>query len=94
MLHENSIVEIGNSIVFTNPLALNEMFELLNKVIDNMAKDLSVITGISKEEILHDYQRINDYDPIKEVLKKKGKWNKEMDKSLVVSIMEEKSRSR
>lgn len=90
MLHENSIMEIGNSIVFMNPFALTEAYELLNKMINNMAEDLSVITGISKEEIIYDYRNISDYDPIREVLKQKGKWNEEMDKSLALIVMEKK----
>lgn len=90
MLHENSIMEIDGCTVFLNRFALTETYELLCKIIEHMAEDLSCVTGATKEEILEDYRYINDFSPIREIMKKEGKWDEEMDKSLALAIMEKK----
>lgn len=55
-----------------------------------MLEDLSCVTGISKEEIFEDYKYINDFSPIREIMKQEGKWDNELDKSLALTVMEKK----
>ena len=90
MLNQNNILAMNDEntcVCFMNHYAMNEYWELLDKIIGHMTEDLSTITGLKKEEILGDYLYKNDYDPIKEVLKKQGKWNADYDESLVMRIM-------
>lgn len=75
-----------------NHYAMNEYWELLDKIIGHMTEDLSTITGLKKEEILGDYLYKNDYDPIKEVLKRQGKWDNDNDESWVMRIMRIKAK--
>ena len=91
MLFEDSIVpmdDCSNQIYYMNGFGLSEHTRLLCDVIDHMTNDLSAITGLNKDKILEDYFYIHDYDPIREVLKKKGKWNPEDDKSLAMISFE------
>ena len=95
MLNQHSVVSMNDEntcICFMNHFAMDEYWELLDKIIGHMAEDLSTITGLKKEEILRDYLHKNDYDPIKEVLKKQGKWDDDYDESLVMRIMKRKSK--
>ena len=95
MLNQNSVVSMNDEntcICFMNHFAMDEYWELLDKIIGHMAEDLSTITGLKKEEILRDYLHKNDYDPIKEVLKKQGKWDDDYDESLVMRIMKRKAK--
>lgn len=95
MLNQNSIISMNDDntcVCFMNSFAMNEYLELLDKVIGHMAEDLSTITGLKKEDILKDYIRINDYDPIKEVLKQQGKWDSDNDESWVMRIMRRKAK--
>ena len=73
-LNENNIIQNGNNLIFLNRFAMNDYWELMNKVIDNMLSDLSEITGLEKQEILEDYVSLNEYSPIKEILKREGKY--------------------
>lgn len=90
MLYQNSIIKIGNSIIFMNEFSLNETFELMCKIIENMAKDLSNITGVPEEVIIQNYKELNEYHPLREILRKRGQWDKELDESLVMSIIKKK----
>lgn len=90
MLYQSNIIEVENSTIFMNEFSLNETFELMCKIIENMAKDLSSITGVSEEVIIKDYKELNDYHPLRELLRKKGQWDKELDESLVMSIIKKK----
>lgn len=75
MLFKDSIAlmdDCGNQICYMNGFGLSEHARLLCNVIDHMANDLSVITALNKDKILEDYFYIQDYDPIREVLKKEG----------------------
>ena len=95
MLNQNGIVSMNDEntcVCFMNHFAMDEYWELLDKIIGHMAEDLSTITGLKKEEILRDYLYKNDYDPIKEVLKKQGKWDDDYDESLVMRIMKRKTK--
>lgn len=90
MLHENSIIEIDGCTVFMNPFAMNETYELMSKMIEHMAQDLSTVTGIPQEQIIYDYQMLEDYDPIREIYKRKNEWDEKMDKSFALIMMEKK----
>ena len=69
---ENNIISNEKSIAFLNRFVMDDYFELMNKVMDNMLDDLSKVTGLEKNEILEDYIRLNEYSPIKEILKREG----------------------
>lgn len=69
---------------------LSEMIGLMDSIIQHMVKDLEYATGIPKDVIIDDYIHINDFDPIREVVKEQGNWNEDMDKSLVSIVMERK----
>lgn len=84
-VNESNVIADGKSIAFLNRFAMNDYFKLMNKVIDNMLNDLSEITGLEKQEILEDYISLNKYRPIKEILKREGKYLEE--KSLVLVVM-------
>lgn len=90
MLFQNSIINTDNSIIFMNDFSFNEAFDLMCKIIENMAEDLSSITGIPKEEIIQDYKELNEYHPLRELLRKRGQWQEELDKSLVMTVMEKR----
>lgn len=95
MLNSNGIISMNDDntrICFMNSFALKEFLEMLDKIIGHMTEDLSAITGLKKEDILKDYIRINDYDPIKEVLKQQGKWDNDNDESWVMRIMRRKAK--
>lgn len=78
------------TVVCLNKMAFKEFQELTNAILNHMIKDLSLITQLPEAQILEDYLYINDYDPIREVVKEQGKWDTELDKSLVLSVMERK----
>lgn len=78
------------TVVCLNRLAFKEVQELTNAVLNHMVKDLSLITQLPEAQILEDYLYINDYNPIREILKEQGKWDTKSDKSLVLSVMERK----
>lgn len=84
-VNKKSIISDGKSITFLNRFALNDYFELMSKVMDNMLDDLSKVTGLAKDEILEDYMSLNEYSPIKEILKREGKYPEE--KSMVLFVM-------
>lgn len=91
MLYDQSIVDMGdNRVAFMNSYGLSEMIGLMDSIIQHMAKDLECATGIPKDVIIDNYIYINDFNPIREVLKKQGKWNEDMDKSLVSIAIERK----
>ena len=91
MLYDKSIIDIGdNRIAFMNSYGLSEMVGLMDNIIQHMARDLESAIGIPKDVIIDNYIYINDFNPIREVLKKQGKWNEDMDKSLVSIVIERK----
>ena len=91
MLYGRSIIDMGdNGVAFMNSYGLSEMIGLMDKIIQHMAEDLEYATGVPKDVMINNYIYINDFDPIREVLKKQGKWNEDMDKSLVSIVMERK----
>lgn len=91
MLYGQSIVDMGgNGVAFLNSYGLSEMIGLMDSIIQHMARDLEYATGIPKDIIIENYIYINDFDPIREVVKKQGNWNEDMDKSLVSIVMERK----
>ncbi len=85
-LYQNSIINDGKSVVFLNRFALDNYMELMNKIMENMLSDLSKATGLDKQEIFEDYVSLNEFSPIREILKKEGKWFDE--KSIVLTILE------
>lgn len=88
MLFNDSIIhdKENNKVVFLNSYSLKEYVELLQEMLNHAIEDLSVITGIDKNDLLEDYIRMHDYDPIKEILKKSGKYDAEYElKSLALS---------
>lgn len=90
MLMSNNIVQMDNNrVVFLNPMAMGEAFELMAKILNHMTDDLSKITGIPKEIIADDYKYLNNFSALREVCKKSGTWNKEDDISLVLKVMKE-----
>lgn len=91
MLFGQSIVDMGDDgVAFLNRYGLSEIIGLMDSIIQHMAKDLEYVTGIPKDVIINDYIHINDFDPIREVVKEQGNWNEDMDKSLVSIVMERK----
>lgn len=91
MLMGNNVVQMDNhQMVFLNPMAMGEAFELMVKILNHMTSDLAEITGIPKEIIAEDYKYLNDFSALREVCKKNGTWNSEDDVSLVLKIMHEK----
>lgn len=91
MLMGNNVIQMDNhQMVFLNPMAMGEAFELMVKILNHMTSDLSEITGIPKEIIAEDYKYLNDFSALREVCKKNGTWNSEDDVSLVLKIMHKK----
>lgn len=80
--NESGIITDEGKLIFTNRFAMQEYVELQSKLIVHMLSDLAQITGLDKQSILNDYLILNSYSPIKEVLKKEGKYTEE--KSLVL----------
>lgn len=73
-------------VVFLNTFSLNEHIKLLQAVLEHTISDLSIISGINKEELLNDYIYMHDYDPFREIRKKKGMYDekKEMKSSALI----------
>ena len=73
--------------VFLNTFSMNEYINLLQAALDHTISDLSVISGISKEELLNDYIYMHDYNPVREILKKKGMYDekKEMKSTALIA---------
>ena len=84
-LNESNVVKNGTQLIFANSFAYIEYRELMTKVMNNMLKDLSEITGLEQKDILDDYVLLNEYNPFKEVLKREGKYKEE--KSLVLYML-------
>lgn len=84
-LNESNVVKNGTQLIFANSFAYIEYRELMTKVMNNMLRDLSEITGLEQKDILDDYVSLNEYSPFKEILKREGKYSEE--KSLVLYIM-------
>lgn len=79
----------NSKVVFLNTYSLKEYFELLQDMLNHAIEDLSVITGIDKNDLLADYISMHEYDPIREILKKNGKYDAECElKSLALSKLE------
>lgn len=87
-LHQNSVLSNGKSAVFLNRFALDDYMELMNKITENMLSDLSKVTGLDKQDIFEDYLSLNEFNPIREILKRKGKWFDEQ--SIVLTILEKR----
>ena len=93
MLNQNGIVSMNDEntcMCFMNRFAMNEYWNLFDKVISHMVEDLSTITGLKKEDILNDYIQINDYNPIKDILQQQGQWDSNNDISRVMRVMRRK----
>ena len=88
LLNQNNIIQDDNNIIFLNRFALDNYQELMNKIMENMLSDLSKATGLNEHEIFEDYLMLNEFSPIREILKKEGKWFEE--KSIVSIILERK----
>lgn len=86
-LNENNVVKNGAELIFTNRFAYMEYRELMSKVMNNMLRDLSEITGLEQKDIFDDYVLLNEYSPFKEILKREDKYIE--DKSLVLYTMEQ-----
>lgn len=84
-LNEDNVVENERHLIFANSFAYEEYRELMSKVMNNMLRDLSEITGLEQQDILDDYVSLNEYSPFKEVLKREGKYKEE--KSLVLYML-------
>ena len=91
MLNENSILQEGNQTIFLNRFVLTEWNKLMRDIMEHMLSDLSEITGLTKYDIMENYIDIHDFNAIREILKEGGKWDSEMDRSLVSMVMERKS---
>ena len=91
MLNENSILQEGNQTIFLNRFVLTEWNKLMRDIMEHMLSDLSEITGLNKYDIMENYINIHDFNAIREILKEGGKWDSEMDRSLVSMVMERKS---
>lgn len=87
MVLENQIIQSKGVTYFCSSLALDEYVTMLEKIVYHMSKDIAEITGISQDTILGEYRYINDYDPIREILKKKGKWKEDEDANLALKSM-------
>ena len=91
MLFNDSIIhdKENNKVVFLNSCSLKEYVKLLQEMLIHTIEDLSVITGIDKNDLLADYVNMHEYDPIREILKKNGKYDAEYElKSLALSKLE------
>lgn len=91
MLNENSILQEGNQTIFLNRFALTEWNKLMRDIMEHMLSDLSEITGLNKDDIMENYIDIHDFSAIREILREDGKWDSEMDRSLVSIVMEHKN---
>lgn len=87
MVLENQIIQSKGVTYFCSSLALDEYVTMLEKIAYHMSKDIAEITGVPQDTILGEYRYINDYDPIREILKKKGKWDEDEDISSVLKRM-------
>lgn len=90
MLNENSILQEGNQMIFLNRFAFSEWNKLMRDIMEHMLSDLSEITGLNKDDIMENYIDIHDFNAIREILKEDGKWDSEIDRSLVSMVMERK----
>lgn len=90
MLNENGILQEGNQTIFLNRFALTEWNKLMRDIMGHMLSDLSEITGLNKDDIMENYIDIHDFNAIREILKEDGKWDSEMDRSLISMVMERK----
>lgn len=76
--------------VFLNTFSMNEYINLLQAALEHTISDLSVISGISKEELLNDYIHMHDYNPFREILKKKGMYDEKKEMKSIALIAYEK----
>lgn len=54
------IYQIGkNSCICTNSSRLNDVLKHLLNIIDNMENDICTITGLSREEVVKNYEYLN-----------------------------------
>ena len=88
MLHGNSILQTERGTIILNRCAGKELTELTNDIIENMLSDLSVITGLNKEEIMQDYVHRNEWNVFDEIMMKQGKPSLKDSKSLVLREFE------
>lgn len=88
MLHSNGILQTERGTIVLNRFAGKELTELTNDIIENMLSDLSIITGLDKEEIMQDYVRRNEWNVFDEIIKKQGKSSLNNIKSLVLKEYE------
>ena len=88
-LHKNSVLSVDKRMdLLLNRFELDNHMELMNKIKENMLSDLSKDTGLDKQDIFEDYLSLNEFNPIREILKREGKF---FDKqSIVISIHEKK----
>lgn len=91
LINKSNIIDNGEEIVFLNQFALDEVKELTEKILENMLSDMSILTGLDKETIFKNYLSLNEFNPIKEILKREGKYPKE-EKSLVLFLLEERDK--
>lgn len=89
MLFDNGMLfdkEKGQT-VFLNTFSMREYINLMQAVLEHTISDLSAISGISKEELLNDYIYMHDYNPVREILKKKGMYDekKEMKSTALIA---------
>lgn len=76
----------NNNIIFTSPDAVSNCLETMSILLESAITDLSEILGLPKELIISDYVKENDLNimqaSIKAVLKRSGKWNEEVEKTI------------
>ena len=76
----------NNNIIFTSPDAAGNFMETISILLESAITDLSEILELPKELIISDYVKENDLDIIqasfKAVLKRSGKWNEEVEKTI------------
>ena len=88
-LHKNSVLSVDKRMdLLLNRFELDNHMELMNKIKANMLSDLSKDTGLDKQDIFEDYLSLNEFNPIREILKREGKLFDEQ--SIVITIHEKK----
>ena len=88
-LHKNSVLSVDKRMdLLLNRFELDNHMELMNKIKENMLSDLSKVTGLDKQDIFEDYLSLNEFNPIREILKRDRKLFDEQ--SIVITIHEKK----
>lgn len=73
MILGDSVIRNETETMFLNSMARAEYDEIMEGIVINMVEDLSIITGLSKHEILDNYIRLNSESVLETILRKEGK---------------------